>query len=270
MRYPGLIGRLERLLGESQGASLNVREVTDALAGQGVTYDQVAQCVGAFQAAGLLRAGHDGSYAINPDAFLPSQPARLGALHALSWVGGVPDDLGECELLVAAPSDVSPLAREGYERRFSDLRTAVRALVAEAQHRILLAAPFWDVEVAADLASLLLRRQDAGVLVAILARQPQAGSINERALATIRETLPDSSRCELRVLEQPSTSDPFGSTTFHFKAACADGIRAYVGSANFNTAGLASRWELGVRLGGTRARMVSDLLEILFAAARPL
>lgn len=135
---------------------------------------------------------------------------------------------------------------------------------------MLLAAPYWDLEVATDLAELLRRRQEAGVRVAILARQPQAGSVNERALTAVRDILVESSPSCIRILEHPSSSDPFGTSTFHFKAACADATRVYLGSANFNTAGLGSRWELGVRLGGRRARVITDLVETLWASARPL
>ena len=90
--------------------------------------------------------------------------------------------------------------RSRTERQFFDLRTTIRSILAEAQSRVLLAAPFWDLEVAADLAEILRRRQQAGVRVAILSRQPQLGSTNEYALAAIRAALPPSSGCEIRIL----------------------------------------------------------------------
>jgi phosphatidylserine/phosphatidylglycerophosphate/cardiolipin synthase-like enzyme len=225
--------------------------------------------LGALRTAGVLKASTDGAFVIDPDRYSTSITWRVAALEALSWAAAAPNELGECELLVATPADAQNVVAEAYQRQFSDLRTTVRTIVASTKHRVLLAAPYWDVQVATDLAEILRRRKDAGVSVAILARQPHTGSTNERALAVLRDALPESSSCQIRILEHPSAGDPFGWSTFHFKAACADGMHAYLGSANFNTAGLASRWELGVKLGGRRARTIAELLEALFAASRP-
>jgi phosphatidylserine/phosphatidylglycerophosphate/cardiolipin synthase-like enzyme len=269
LAHPGVVRRVEQVLDELRATSVSVRETADALTGQGVTYDQVARVLTALHALGVLKMRTDSEYVLDSREYASTRSGRVAALGALSWAGAAPNELGECELLVAAPSDVSPSVKESYERQFFDLRTTIRSILAEAQSRVLLAAPFWDLEVAADLAEILRRRQQAGVRVAILGRQPQSGSTNEYALAAIRAALPPSSGCEIRILERPSVSDPFGSSTFHFKAACADAAHVYLGSANFNTAGLGSRWELGVRLGGRRARLVAELLETLWLASRP-
>lgn len=260
---------MERLLAESDGAVITAREAAGALAGEGATFDQISKVLVALSNAGVLRALSDGGFAIDKNQYLTSTTRRNTALDALSWAGATPNDMGECELLVAAPADAQSVVPEAYQRQFSDLRTTVRTIVAAAKERILLAAPYWDVQVASDLAEILRRRREAGVSVAILARQPHAGSTNERALAAVRDALPESPDCQIRILEHRSVGDPFGWSTFHFKAACADGAHAYIGSANFNTAGLSSRWELGVKLGGRRARTVAELLEALFAASRP-
>lgn len=267
--HPGAVRRVERLLAESGSALLTAREASDALGGEGPTYDQVARVLGALSTAGVLKPSPDGAFVIDTDRYSTSIAWRSAALEALSWAGAAPNELGECELLVATPADARSVVAEAYQRQFSDLRTTIRTIVAAAKHRVLLAAPYWDVQVASDLAEILRRRKDAGVTVAILARQPHVGSTNERALAVLRDALPESSSCQIRILEHRSPDDPFGWSTFHFKAACADGMHAYLGSANFNTAGLSSRWELGVKLGGRRARTIAELLEALFAASRP-
>jgi len=75
--------------------------------------------------------------------------------------------------------------------------------------------------------------------------------------------------CDLKHLDEPWKGDPFGSLTFHFKTAIADAERAYLGSANFNTAGLASRWELGVLLTGVHARRIASLVEAVIQAPSP-
>ena len=270
LAYPSVVRRVESLLNESLPAVVSVRETANALAGQGIAYDQVAQVLAALVSTGALSSGANGALALDAGAYSRTQVDRRTALEALAWAGTEPTKRGECELLIAAPVDALTDVDESYQRHFSDLRTTLRALVAEASQRILLAAPYWDVEVASDFAEILRRRLDAGVSVAILARRPQAGSTSEHALAAIHGKLRISSGCQIRILERPSDRDRFGSSTFHFKAACTDGTHVYLGSANFNTAGLASRWELGVRLEGDRARTVSELLETLFAAARPL
>lgn len=269
LNHPGAVRRVERLLAESGSTRITAREAADALGGEGSTYDQVARVLGALRTAGVLKASADGDFVIDRNRDSASIMWRSATLEALSWAGSAPNELGECELLVATPADAQSVVAEAYQRQFSDLRTTVRTIVAATKRRVLLAAPYWDVQVATDLAEILRRRKDAGVSVAILAREPHAGSTNERALAVLRDALPDSSSCQIRILEHPSAGDPFGWSTFHFKAACADGIHAYLGSANFNTAGLSSRWELGVKLGGGRARTIAELLEALFAASRP-
>ncbi|HEY4100210.1 MAG TPA: phospholipase D-like domain-containing protein [Gemmatimonadales bacterium] len=165
------------------------------------------------------------------------------------------------------PADAAGYVGSDFSRHFYDLRTTVRTLVAEASKRVILAAPYWDEQVASDLADLLERRLRAGVRVAVLARRPQAGTTNERALAILRAALADSPGSEVRILERASKVDPFGASTFHFKVACADSRRAYLGSANFNTAGLNSRWELGVLLGPRNAGVLAQCLEGLWSAA---
>jgi hypothetical protein len=110
----------------------------------------------------------------------------------------------------------------------------------------------------------------ADVQVVVLARSPAAGPSNREALDLLRTISVGGKKCEMLVLDRRSDQDRFGTSTFHFKTACADGQHVYLGSANFNTAGLASRWELGVMLGGSSARTVCTLVDSLLAAARPL
>lgn len=136
-----------------------------------------------------------------------------------------------------------------------------------AKKEILLASPYWDLEVAEDLAPLLERRLAAGVTVRILARSPSIGSQSESALRVLARHSGEEQAIEIRTLEERSSLDPFGAATFHFKVAVADAARVYVGSANFNTAGMASRWELGVVLKGRQAAGISDLMSALFARA---
>lgn len=266
---PEVVAGVELVLGDLGRPSITARQATDALTGHGATYDQVVRVLTALCELGVVKPRQNAEYVVLRAEYADSRPQRAAALGALAWAAGVADESGECELLVAAPGDPPAMVGDDFRRRFLDLRTAIRSMIASARFRVLLASPFWDLEVATDLAEILRRRQLAGVQVAVLARQPQPGTTNERALSALRQALPESSGCQIRILEQPSRDDPFGSSTFHFKAVCADSEHVYLGSANLNTAGLGSRWELGVRLGGSRARRVTDLIEMLIAVSRP-
>ncbi len=268
--YGTVVRAVEQVLNGTADQVKTVRQIADEVIGSGCTYDQVDQVLRALCRLGVVGSPATGRYVCKQSEFAQTHVERMAVLNALTWAGSTADGLGDCELLLAAPADASHLVGAGFDRVFLDLRTSIRHLIADAKSRVLLAAPFWDLEVATDLAQLLRKRQGAGVDVAILARRPQSGSQNESALAVIHEALSGSGKQHMRILERPSTEDPFGSSTFHFKAAAGDGTTVYLGSANFNTAGLGSRWELGVRLGGRRAFYVSQLLDEIWLAAEPL
>jgi phosphatidylserine/phosphatidylglycerophosphate/cardiolipin synthase-like enzyme len=148
------------------------------------------------------------------------------------------------------------------------LRTTLRSVIAGSQRDLILASPFWDLEVATDLSMLLARRLEAGVRIRIIARDPQPGSPSDRAISLISRIEAAKARCDIRILDKVSARDRFGRETFHFKMVGADRSVAYIGSANFDTAGLASRWELGVLLRADSAREVFDLVNALADGAQ--
>jgi len=161
----------------------------------------------------------------------------------------------------------------GLDRRLRaaavDLRGALVDIIAAARSRVVLASPFWDTETAEELGVLLERRIAAGVRVDLLGRR-----LGERGLRSLYSRLGRSPNCNVFVWHEPSTDDRFKTQTFHFKAGIADdGARAYVGSANFTTAGLRSRLELGVVLDGAAAagvaRFVDTVLLVAKRCARP-
>jgi phosphatidylserine/phosphatidylglycerophosphate/cardiolipin synthase-like enzyme len=57
--------------------------------------------------------------------------------------------------------------------------------------------------------------------------------------------------------------------TFHAKLLIADGVRAYVGSANMTGASFESSMEMGVILSGEAARQLSRFVEVVVRCAKP-
>jgi phosphatidylserine/phosphatidylglycerophosphate/cardiolipin synthase-like enzyme len=145
-----------------------------------------------------------------------------------------------------------------------DLRAALFDIVAAARSRVVLASPFWDAETAEELCTLLERRMAAGVQVDLLGRQ-----VTDRGLGVLYSRLGARPSCNVFAWHAPSTSDRYRTQTFHFKAGIADdGARAYVGSANFTTAGLRSRMELGVVLDGAAAAEVAMFVDTVLLVAQ--
>jgi phosphatidylserine/phosphatidylglycerophosphate/cardiolipin synthase-like enzyme len=255
----------EALLAWPSLAPCSAREM--ALEGKGISYDSVARVLDALEDIGAL-AGHEGrGYTRVLKVFDETGVQRHASLAALKWTSLL-ENSDSCEVLVAQPRARAGGSIEKGIELFSDLRTTVRSLLGEAQRSVIIASPYWDVDVAEDLGALLERRLTAGVGVRVLAREAREGTQNLGALRCMKKICGAFTNFSIGILEEPSASDPFGSYTFHFKAACADAKRVYLGSANFNTAGLGSRWELGVVLRGQEARRVCRLLETLGRSAR--
>jgi hypothetical protein len=267
MSVPALVDEIEFALRRlEENAPFTLRELAGAMQ-PGFAYDHIVAVVGALQQLGVLQEHSDGAFVVHHDCG-PASNERAAARAALQWMARrLTADA--TELLVASPRIGKAQAGFAYERGFSDLRTTARTLFASARHSLLAASPYWDVDVAADLSSLFVKRLADGVHIRILARRPSGGSQSESALKLLQREVGSSTGCQIRILDEPSASDPFGRATFHFKVACADEETAYLGSANFNTAGMNSRWELGVLLRGQHARSVSALTGALFQAAQP-
>ncbi len=265
--YPAQLTAIEGLFeNEADGNAVDVEETGRRIQ---ASYDQVFEILAALSSVGLVKRSDGNRYRLEKAALQASAAERQIARAALRWAReNVSTDL--CELLLATPASGQSKTTMALDRSFLDLRTAVRSLIASTTQRLILASPFWDTNVAQDLAALLERRLEAGVQIVILARAPAGGNTNRDALRILSAVRCEDRCCDIRILEQPSMDDPFGRSTFHFKVACSDAERVYLGSANFNTAGLASRWELGVLLEGARGRLVSSLVESLLGAATPV
>jgi phosphatidylserine/phosphatidylglycerophosphate/cardiolipin synthase-like enzyme len=266
-RHPAAVETIETALAEfPEDETWTIGELERAAIG--VSFDIVANALEALEDIGVVRRVDDRQFRLRAKEYQETKVARASARAALLWVDKViPQD--ECDLLLAIPPDFETARVTGVAREFGDLRTALRALVAAASRRLVIASPFWDREAADDLGTLFERRLRSGVELVLIMRRPESALQNSLALDTIRERCGEFANFKVAILDTPSAIDRFRSSTFHFKAACADGAVAYVGSANFNAASLTSRWELGVILRGGHARRISELLDQLVRRSVP-
>lgn len=203
---------------------------------------------------------------VDKERLVAHLPPLRAAHAAVQWAvtsGGA----GNVQLLVSAPADAKERTPVAFERIFWDLRTTLRSLIADCRHSLVLASPYWDIDVVEDIYPLLERRLDDSVDIRIVSRRPRESSAHFHALRRLCDLIRPGRICEVRLLEEPSSLDPFHSRTFHFKVAVADSERVYLGSANFNTAGLASRWELGVLLAGLEAKRIAELLKAIMESS---
>lgn len=258
---------IETILGEYQvGRTFSLADLVAALP-SGVFRDQVRAVIRALIAVSALRAAEGDGLTVMPAA-ASEAPTRTAIRQSLRWAAER-EELEKATLLASAPAiGTEQLGGMPFQRHFADLRIAVRDLIATSRSSLVLASPYWDGDVVNDLLPLIERRLAAGVAIEILARAPGAGSPSESALRVLGRAKVDGRGCALRLLDERSTLDRFGAATFHFKVAIADSQRVYLGSANFNTAGMASRWELGVLLAGHSATRVSELVSALLRRAR--
>jgi phosphatidylserine/phosphatidylglycerophosphate/cardiolipin synthase-like enzyme len=231
----------------------------------GCTRDQAQMALSAMITLGAVIPAGRTHFAVSADDFDSGCDERARVRETIGWISTNLEAPGD--LLISAPVDAKSQTQIPFERDFLDLRTAVRSLIAEAQDSLILAAPFWDLDVAKDLADLIGRRLEAGIVVRILGRPAGPGSATAEALSLMADVVSAHAGSSVRLLENPSELDRFGTATFHFKLAIADRKTAYLGSANFNTAGLASRWELGILLRGSQARILAGVADSLFEAA---
>jgi PLD-like domain len=168
-------------------------------------------------------------------------------------------------LLVALPPSFDPthLAIGAW-----DLRAAIVDLIASSEAHLLLASPFWDEETTEEFGSLLRHKVDQGVMVELVGRRVSTQFPDGRALINLVERLGSPANVHATAwFHRPTAPSDQGIQTFHFKCAIADhGARAYLGSANFTSAGLRSRAELGVLMFPPQSVELSDLVGGMLAA----
>jgi hypothetical protein len=171
------------------------------------------------------------------------------------------------KLCAALPVALEEQVEKALRRNTVDMRASIVDIIASSKSWVALVSPFWDEETAKEIAEVLSRRLETGVRVDILGRFEK----DDPALPILRERIGDHKLCQFFAWAQKDSKDAFGKQTFHFKAVvCDDGARAYLGTANLNRAGLRSRMELGVILGGKTAKQLAQIVKVTLSISQPL
>jgi len=232
-----------------------------------ITYDQAALALSALTELGVIDSLNGG--ALKRSRLLETAPFRAGIRAGLDRAIAKMHT-SELRFLVALPVGLPLATHTALQREADDLRAALIGLLASAQEHLLLAAPFWDEATIADLANILERRLQGGVQVDLLGRSASLHVGSERGFALIVERLHSYPGCRAFTWNEALAEDRFGSQTFHFKCIVADyGRQAYLGTANFTSASLRSRMELGVLFSGEEARILSRILTHVLEVAYP-
>jgi phosphatidylserine/phosphatidylglycerophosphate/cardiolipin synthase-like enzyme len=223
-----------------------------------ISYAQATLAVSALVELGILEQRPD--LLLNRSRLLATASLRcgmrLGSDYTRSHISPPP-----VQFLAALPTGLAASLQEAITAEASDLRAGLIGLLTEAREHLLLASPFWDIATMTDLGSILERRLNGGIRVDLLFRSLANPAERTQPGSQILERLAQHAGCRIWTWNTPHASDHFGNQTFHFKCIIADhGTRAYLGSANFTTASLRSRMELGVLLDGEDAQALSRIV----------
>jgi phosphatidylserine/phosphatidylglycerophosphate/cardiolipin synthase-like enzyme len=187
--------------------------------------------------------------------------AAFGSIDQAHSIEGV-------RLVSSFPSSLPAALRDALRIETTDLAAALFDLAASARVEMILAAPYWDADTIGELEPILVRRLEAGVVVRVLARSVSANAPSGAAVAGMRSRLGHFESFAAYSWYESDETDLWGSRTFHFKAAVADrGRRSYLGSANFTTSGLRSRFEIGAVLTGQHSEALYRILQIVLGIA---
>ena len=268
-RYPYVLQRVHWLLVAAEawiasladGTEVRRSDLRQLVPHRVATDDELLAVVVAFEELGILRSSGD-SWQVDSRRLLSTAGYREGVREA--FLVSEEDTKAElARLVVAFPPSIDPQVRALLLHDCGDLRSGLIDLIASAQHRIVLASPFWDAATTADLEPLLRRRIAAGVRVDLLGRSLDTRTPDGRALTLLKQRL-NSPQCHVFRWLRNTAGDRFGTETFHLKVAIADdGARAYLGTANFTAAGLRSRMELGIVTSDQLARSLARMVDVL-------
>lgn len=263
-RLPWLLDALESHLEQRPDSlSLDLGTTRDVCGSRRATADEAIVALEALVDLGvLLRV--PGGYAVDRSRLEATRLFRFGVREGIA---ANPHQESQISLCAALPPGLSPVPQTSLRQSTTDLRSAVLDLLAGARRMIAMASPFWDAATIRDIRPVLSQRLAAGVDVRLLGR---FGADVSKETRSALAPLASNPGFQLLTWCEPSNSDPFGTRTFHFKAAVADnGVQAYLGTANFTAASMRSRLEIGVVLKGTVAQSLAEVIEIVFSLAQP-
>jgi hypothetical protein len=271
LQYAQVVDRLRWLIDPVElqlfrmpdGASVSVETIRQCGTRRLPTLDETMLVIDALTALGILSGGLN-RYILNRAILLSTEMYRKGIRDGLK-VRAV--DYGSARLCVALPPGLNQSVSMAFQEVTEDLRGAIIDLVAGAEQDLVLISPFWDAPTLNELSPFLFRRLAVGVSLRLL------GRFDNRTPNAIKEfllRLRAYEQCQVLSWYETSAIDPFGASTFHLKAAVADGNRGYLGTANFTVAGLRSRLELGILLQGQAAERLAAVTDAVLSLARPV
>jgi len=188
---------------------------------------------------------------LGPDATTLRSACTAGA----AWVDGfrARADVPAWDLVLSAPA--SSRLPDGVRRTTAE---TLAALMSSATRRIAMVAPFFDATGASYLGESIAAATDRGVEVVLYLPQDVARKEAAlRALAlSVRET-GDMRRLVVLPADEPS---PWP----HLKVLVADGVAAYIGSANLTGPALGgTNLELGVVVRGPQVLAIDRVLNLI-------
>lgn len=252
-------------------AAQSARTLT-AMAQLGLTEERAAQEVLILAAGvGLLFQGAAG-FSPGPTPAGTFQRLAL-ALYAIEhYKAAVHEDATTARVVLTKPPRPcvleTKLAELGW--RTFDLEPtehAFKRMVYEAQSRVVVMTPFFDVTGALWLKELFegVSEQVTKVLVLRSLEEPTRQDY-PKGFDEISPWLA-AERVEVYNYSIPRSPGP-GRETFHAKVVLCDSDVAYVGSSNVNAASLEHSMEMGVAMRGRAARDVATIVLAVLASAR--
>lgn len=171
------------------------------------------------------------------------------------------------KLCAALPVNLNGQVEKALRRNTVDMRASIINIIASSKTWVALVSPFWDKETAEEIAEVLSRRLETGVRVDILGRFEK----DDLALPILKQKIGNHDLCQFFAWAKNDSKDAFRKQTFHYKAVVSDnGAKAYLGTANFNRAGLRSRMELGVILEGKSAEQLAQIVKVTLSISQSL
>lgn len=146
---------------------------------------------------------------------------------------------------------------------FEALHSNLLELIRFAEDTLVLMSPFLSVDAYDRLRPALITAADNGADITLITRYLTYGDENYNR-EFVRAVL-DDDRLSRHVTAYEYIDDSTW-TPFHAKVVIADGIRAYLGTANLTHKGLGSNLELGVMFRDETAPRLAELVETLRAS----
>jgi len=186
--------------------------------------------------------------------------ARYEEMHS-----GASKERTDVQLVATLPPDAPSWLSNQVDRT----NLGLRHLAVQAQDSVRIAAPYMDPDekMIEDIASL----PERGVTVRLLTRESTGEDVDpgqRKSLERLANQVSHSARDHFVARDLYSTdSSGRQEQAVHAKAVIIDGVRAYIGSANFTHTGLSSNFELGVLLNGPLVEDCVILFDEMFDMA---